>query len=613
MQLKELLEKCSKKRIAIDTETTGLRYFADKLTTVGFHCPDADVEGSVDMLPQEEVSAIIRETLAPGTTVIFHNAKFDLSFLDIDPNLVTWNLVDTTVLIHLWDSRLPKNMEAAEKYFLGKNSKREAIEDDKYPQPEILDSKGKKIRTKPKVWDWHPEKRQLYCINDCRVTYQLAETIYPLIRDMGMSKLFAMQMKYLYDLYTIEHRGMLLDLEFIKSCKISLIEDLKQKEQELFDAVGHEFNYRSSTQLSHVLYEEMGFPRPVNPFARSDGTAKYSKFEGKGQFNKTMTSSFILLEKAKHPLGELISSIRETAKFIKVIEQWEDLKDKDNVLHANFNLTGTRTGRLSCSKPNLQNTPNIVRNIFVKREALRTDEFALRKAFIPREGYTLLSIDFSQMEIRFFGWLSNDPNMLNVLKAGGDLHATIAKQVWGSSDRSKRQYAKAVTFGLIYGASAGSLQFRLDLSRAESQKVTEDYWNAFPRVKPWMEEVQSECKEKGYLTYWSGRIWREEEEEQMYKGVNALIQGGMADMLAVAEMRVMKWLKENQAGHIINIIHDEFLMEIKREKLELAVEKISKIMEVEDLFGIPFITSAKAGESYGSLKEFESLDEKYTL
>jgi DNA polymerase I len=612
-EFKNQLTKCSGKRVSLDTETTGLNYFRDRLTTVGFHCPDAGVEGSIDSQPQEEMQAAVKESLAPGTTTIFHNAKFDLSFLDADPNLTGWKIIDTTVIIHLYDSRLRKGLEAAEKTLLGSNSKRQAVDDTQFPQPDLFAEDGKKKRGKPKVWDWHPDKRQAYCINDCRVTYQLAERMIPLLRKHNLEKLFSMQMLYLRDLYSIEHLGIQLDLEFMGKCRMALQKDLKEMEQQLYSAAGREFNYRSTVQLSHVLYDELGWPRPVNPFTRADGTVSHSKFAGKGQFNKTMTSSFILLEKAKHPLGELISSIRETAKFIKTLDQWMDLKDEQDVLHANFNLTGTRTGRLSCSKPNLQNIPSVVRNIFVKRESIRTDEYSLRKSFVARPGYAYLSIDYSQMEIRFFGWLSQDPNMLKVLQEGGDLHATIAKQVWGVSDKAKRQQAKAVTFGLIYGASAGSLQFRLGLSRQESIKVTDDYWAAFPRVKPWMEEVQKECKEKGYLTYWSGRLWREEDEEEMYKGVNALIQGGMADMLAVAEMRVAKWFRENPVGRIVNIIHDEFLMEIEVDKLESTADTLSGIMEVEDLFDLPFTTECKTGDSYGNLSKMELFEGKWRI
>ena len=603
-EFRKLLTSCSQKKIALDTETTGLLYFRDKLITVGFYCPEAGIEGAIDSQPQEEVRAAIRESLAPGTTVIMHNAKFDLSFLDADPNYVNWKILDTTVLVHLYDSRLPKNLEAAEKYFLGSNSKREAIDDSTFLQPVLYDENSKKKRGKPMVWDWHPMKRQLYCINDCRVTYQLAEKLYPMICDLGLSKLFSMQMLYLRDLYTIEHTGIKLDMKFLEECKGELQKDLDEMEQQLYDAVGHEFNWRSATQLSRILYDEMGHERPTLPFSTN------SKFADSGKYNKTCTSSFILLQKAKHPLGELISSMRETAKFIKNIEQWEELRDENDVLHANFNLTGTRTGRLSCSKPNLQNIPNIVRNIFVQREALRTDEYGLRKAFIARPGYTLVSIDYSQMEIRFFGWLSQDPNMLTVLEHGGDLHATIAERMWGVADRQKRQIAKGVTFGLIYGASTGSLQFRLGISREESLDVAEKYWQAFPRVKPWMEEVQKECATFSYVTYWSGRIWREDNPQFMYKGVNALIQGGMADMLAISEMRVSRWLKEHPVGRIVNIIHDEFLMEIETEQVEFAARNISKIMEVEDLFNLPFTTSCKVGSTYGSLVELELKSEE---
>ena len=148
-EFRKLLTSCSQKKIALDTETTGLLYYRDKLITVGFYCPEAGIEGAIDSQPQEEVRAAIRESLAPGTTVIMHNAKFDLSFLDADPNYVNWKILDTTVLVHLYDSRLPKNLEAAEKYFLGSNSKREAIDDSTFLQPVLYDENGKKKRGKP--------------------------------------------------------------------------------------------------------------------------------------------------------------------------------------------------------------------------------------------------------------------------------------------------------------------------------------------------------------------------------------------------------------------------------------------------------------------------------
>jgi DNA polymerase I-like protein with 3'-5' exonuclease and polymerase domains len=329
-QFKKALEKCSGKRLSLDTETTGLYWWQHNLITVGFHCPDAGMEGSIDIgecwTPelQEQLRETVNTTLSAGTTVICHNLKFDFSFMGVPADIVWhgWHTVDTTVLIHLYDSRIPKAMEKAEKILLGANSKREHIEDAQFVDPviEYVSKTGRKLKRKPKkkrVWEWNKDKRQLYCINDCKVTYQFAEALFPTIKELGLLKLFNKDMTYMRDVYQIEHLGVLIDPEFIGRSKMALTKDLKIMEKQLFDSAGHEFNPRSPQQLSHVLYDEMQWPRPINPFADADGVDR-SRFAFKGKYNKYLTSSFILIEKAHHPLGQLINSMRETSKLKKI-------------------------------------------------------------------------------------------------------------------------------------------------------------------------------------------------------------------------------------------------------------------------------------------------------
>ena len=598
-QFKRLLTKCSGKKIALDCETTGLRWWRDQLTTVGFHCPDAGVEGVIDFADQPElipqIQEIVNTMLASGTVTIFHNAKFDMGFLAVpaDRHMHGWNIMDTTVLIHLYDSRLRKALESAEKELLGANSKRQHIE--KAPT---------NIKIRKKVWLWPSAVRQDYCLNDARVTYQLAESLVPIVRKLDLLKLFQKDMKYLRDVYKIEHDGILIDPEFVGRSKIALAKDLKVMEAKLYAAAGHEFNYRSAKQLSHVLYEELGHPRPVNPFADSDGVDR-SRFADRGKYNATMTSSFILVEKAKHPLGGLINSMRETAKLIKVLDQWLDLMDENGVLHTTFNITGTRTGRLSSSKPNLQNIPSMIRNVFTAHETERAEEYNLRNAFVVPPGHTMLSVDYKQMEIFYFAIISQEPAMMEFIRTGQDIHSQIAMKVWGSADTTHRKWSKQISLGLLYGMTSGTLQFKLGMTRAEAQKVTNDYWNTFPRIRPWLFEVIANCKQDHYLKYWSGRLWREETEEHMYKGANAMIQGGMADMLSIAELRVAKWLEQNPVGYIVSIIHDELLFYIQKKHIKKAAAEISKIMQVPDLFDIPFNTEIKVGTTYGNLHALE--------
>lgn len=615
-EFKEILSQCNKKRVVLDTETTGLYWWSDRLVSVGFYCPDANVCGCIDIRDQpelqDEVRTIVRTSLDPGTTVIMHNAKFDLHFLGINPNHQKWKLIDTTVLIHLFDSRMRKSLEEAEKIFLGSNSKREHIDDSQFGEdPPPLFDKDKRKRKIP-IWDWNADKRQAYCINDCRVTYQLAETLYPTIRNLGMEKLFWKDMKYLGVLYQIERNGMLVDTEFIIKAEKALEIHQEDLQQRLFDACGKEFNWRSPKQLSAAIYEGLGIPKPKNPFLNAQGIDT-TKFTERKQYNDTCTSTFILMEKAKHPLGELISSLRESAKLRKTLQSWLELMDQDNFVHTNFNLTGTRTGRLSSSKPNVQNIPSEVRGRFTQGVFsggnIRSEEYNLRNAFVARPGHVMLAIDWKQMEMRMFGILSKDEVLMEALMSGTDIHMWIGKTVWGEGDEETnalhREWSKTVTFGLIYGMTRGSLQFKLELPREKAEKIADDYWNRFPRIRPWMFEVIQEVKENGFVRYWSGRIWREEEEQYMYRAANAAIQGGCADLLSIAVIRVQNWLDKKGWGKIVNLVHDEIIVEVPNDKLEEAVKEMAEIMLVPDLFDMPFLVDAKVGNSYGSMEKME--------
>lgn len=159
--------------------------------------------------------------------------------------------------------------------------------------------------------------------------------------------------------------------------------------------------------------------------------------------------------------------------------------------------------------------------------------------------------------------------------------------------------------------TTGSLEHHLNKTREESHRIAEDYWRKFSRIKPYMAEVIEGCKQRGYVTYWSGRIWKEENESDMYKAVNALVQGGGADLLATAAMRVQKYLDAEGAGGIVNFVHDELISEVPTEMVMKIAPEISRIQEVEDLFQAPFLTDSKVGSSYGSLEKLSKWKEKH--
>ena len=595
------LMTCKGHTFAIDTETTGLDWWKDRLTTVGVYCKDTGLQGCVETPTEEDRRNILRavSTFGEESTLIMHNAKFDCHFLRLKPSVQKFTILDTTVMIHLLDSRNKKAMKDAEVAFLGSESKRAHVD-------------AAPARTK--VWDWPKHIRVADCANDCLVTYQLAETLYPRLEELGLDKLFWKDMRYLQTLYDIEERGVLLDEEFVIKSSQKLEKNVDIMAEQLYDSCnGEVFNWRSPQQLSRAIYDHLGIPKPVNPFLSADGI-DHSRFADAGKYKSTCTSTFLLTEKVHHPLGELISSMREADKLRKTYLKWLELQDSNHVLHTNFNLTGTRTGRLSSSKPNLQNIASNVRGRFTQSvftgNIERTDEYNLRKAIIARPGFAFLSVDYKQMEMRMFGILSKDPFMLDALLAGKDVHLEIALKVWGdcgyASNMIHREWSKTISFGLIYGMTLGSLQFKLNMTRFEASKVTDQYWAQFPRIKPWMNEIIESCKVNGYVKYWSGRLWREDNPQDMYKGCNALIQGGCADLLSIATIRNDDWChKVGDGVGIVNLVHDETITEIPAEHILAGARHVAKLMTVEDLLGIPFATDCKVGMSYGDMVKID--------
>lgn len=526
--------------------------------------------------------------------------KFDFHFLGISPRHFRKKL-DTTVMIHLLDSRHRKSLAYAEETFLKKGTKKAHV-----------DAHGRQ-----KIWDWPMDDVALYCIDDCRSTLELAEYLAPFLKQMGVLRLLADDMRYLGELWEIERYGMKADLEFNQYAIERLQVDIDNLEQKLYEGVGYTFNWRSAQQLSKALYDHMGIPKPKDPYADADGVYR-GKFAHRTKYNSTSTNTFILLEKVTwtdengeehvgHPLGNIISLLREARKLQGVLQKWPKLVDSEGRLHTNFNITGTRTGRLSSSEPNFQNIPGSWRVKFTQTvfsgELERPDAYNLRKAIVPDPGTVLVSIDWRQQELRMFGLLAEDPNMVPALEDGRDIHSFVARQVWGSDDVFHRGMAKSITFGLIYGTSTASLSHRLNMTRAEAKQVTNQYWEAFPAIRPFRDATVEQGMRHGYVRNWAGRYWWEEDPEKVYKAVNFLVQGGAADQLKLAICRVQEFLRRTGAkSHPISIIHDEIMFQMPWDELWM-VPDICSIMEVPDVFGVAFPVDVEMGLTWGEKRE----------
>lgn len=596
------LAKCNGQVVAVDTETTGLKWYENEIIGISVFCPTSDIWGYMPITDTSDLETCkeIMWEWNEKTIVIMHNAKFDMHFMGMDPRFVKFKLLDTAIMIHLYDSRLKKAMAKAEPHFLGTDSKRQ-----------YLDTPARK-----KIWTWDVDLIMRYASNDVLVTYQLAEELLILLKRKELLKLLHKDMKFLGVVWGAEREGIGIDFDFIeKSCAV-LQKDEDELAQELFDSCGQTFNWRSPWQLSKAIYEGLGIQKPKNPFADADGIDR-SKLADKGLYKSCCTSTFLLTEKVHHPLGELVAALREAAKMRKYIEGYAELAQADGRVHANFNITGTRTGRLSCTKPNLQNVPSMHRGRFTQKihsgDTKVGDAYILRKAFIAPEGRQFVGVDYKQMEMRMFGILSKDPFMLNALIKGLDIHAEIAYRVWGVRDsKVHREWSKTIGFGLIYGMTIGSLMFKLNMTKYEAKKIRDQYLGEFPRIMPWMNEIIDKCKAFGHIRYWSGRLWQEGDPQKMYKGANAIIQGGCADLLSVVGIRVDEYnLAADYDPRIVSFVHDEIINTVPKEYVPKAAREIAPIMEAPDIFHIPFSTSVKVGDNYGDMEKYdvEALEE----
>lgn len=638
---------CSGRTLSIDTETNGLRWYADnKVIGVGIYCPSVEVAGyahtcsyedrpfgktrlrdvptgerdfskskrgrtltekhsyqpeTLTAIPLPEricqiVGAVEKIASNPKTTLIGHNIKFDLHMMGLKSWQLPCRIIDTSVMVHLYDSRLLVGLEASERQFLGSASKRQHIEQ---ADP----------RFKTKAWLWGPQVLTDYCLNDCIVTHQLAMLLWDELEQRDLLNLFSLQMRYLRLLQKMESKGILIQTQFCEEAIKEFDANLVSLEKELYDTIGYEFNWRSNSQLSKAIYEDLGIEKPTDPFINDEGYHAGHRAVAK-LYTESATSTPLLVRE-KHPLTGLILDIRETDKLRDYARKYIELRDEQGFLHASFNQAKTLTGRLSSSEPNLQNLPSEKRKVDIESKftggAIRQGGYNLRQALVARPGYKLVSIDHKQQEMRLLAILSEEPVMLEAMRNREDIHLRVAIRVWGDCgpERNKlhREWSKAISFGLIYGLSQESLQeyFNKLGITVDAGEVKDQYFDAFPGLKPWFDRVTNYVRQNSLVKYWSGRYWYGSPEEA-YKGINALIQGGCADFMSVVALRIDQVLTAQGWGSMLSIIHDEILLEVEEGVLEEALPVLAAAMEGEDIFDIPFATDVEVGDSYGTLK-----------
>jgi DNA polymerase-1 len=434
-----------------------------------------------------------------------------------------------------------------------------------------------------------------YAAADADMTLRLVPILKETLKKRETEKIFdELEMPLIPVLTDMEMAGIRVDRDFLKEMSKSLEIRLSEIEKDIYAGVGYEFNINSTQQLSRAIFETLKLEPPGRKKKTTSGL--YS------------TSADVLEEmRGSHPIIDLILEHRELSKLKNTYVDALPLtiNRRTGRVHTSFNQTGAVTGRLASSSPNLQNIPT-------RTELGRK----VRTAFIADPDHVLLSVDYSQIELRIVAHMAQDEGMLAAFRAGQDIHATTAAAIYGCDisqvTKEMRRHAKAINFGLIYGMSPYGLSQSANLSRKEAEEFVDAYFKKFPRIKEYLDSIKIQAAEKGYVETMMGRkryfpnlgqqknySLRTREERE---AINAPIQGTAADIMKLAMIQVHDKLKKSVLqAQILLQVHDELLLECSQKDLDETRELVQDTMENVVTLSIPLLTEARSGLNWGDL------------
>lgn len=592
--LDELVRKLNAaSSISFDTETTSTDQMRAELVGIslavdsqhGYYIPVGhDVELGGQLPLEQVIQALTKPLTDPNIAKIGHNVKYDFVVLARYGLRVTPLSFDTMIAEWLTN---PNSRN------LGLKNLSWVRLDHRMIDIEELIGKGKNQKSMAEV-----PIRQAgdYAGDDAAVLFRLIPELEAELGDsQAMSLLNNVEMPLVSVLADMELAGIALDTGFLETMSAELSERLADIETQVFGIANIEFNLNSPQQLSEVLFDRLEIAPPDRTKRTASGY--YSTAAG-------------VLEalSGKHAVVDLVLEYRELAKLKSTYLDALPLQVNPTTgrVHTSYNQTGSVTGRIASSDPNLQNIP-------IRTEIGRQ----VRKAFIANPGNVLLSVDYSQVELRIVAHISDDEAMLAAFRAGQDIHTTTAAAIYSEPldavTKEQRRHAKAINFGLIYGMSAYGLTRTTDLTLAEAEDFVSAYFNKFPGVKNYLDGVRRQATEVGYVETLLGRrryfpglksqtnhnIRAREERE----AINAPIQGTAADIMKIAMLKMPPALAEaGLSGRMLLQVHDELVLECPADELVLTAQQVRSVMESAYHLSIPLITEARFGTDWGNMQ-----------
>jgi DNA polymerase I len=438
------------------------------------------------------------------------------------------------------------------------------------------------------------EKLFNYSCEDADFTNRLIKKLIPELKKQKLIKLFEeIEMPLALVLAMMEINGIKINKEFLAEMGKSVDKRISRLTKKIHELAGMEFNINSTQQLREVLFEKLAIPAmgiSKNKTGLSTGADELAKLKG------------------QHPIIDLIQEYREVVKLSTTyIEALPKLvNEKTGRLHTSFNQTVTATGRLSSTEPNMQNIP-------IRTELGRE----IRKAFISDKGYKLLSLDYSQIELRLAAHMSGDKKMIEAFKKGEDIHTATAAEInqvtLNEVTPVMRREAKAVNFGILYGQGPHGLAQGADIPYARAKEFIDQYFLVYKGVKKFVDETIEMARDKGYTeTLFQRRRTLPEINSSVIQvrkaaermAINTPLQGTAADIIKVAMIEVQKMIEKEYGDNLKMLlqVHDELVFEAKKDLVEDVAKKIKKIMEEVIKLKVPILVDVSIGDNWGEME-----------
>jgi DNA polymerase-1 len=576
------------KLVTFDTETTSLDYMQAELVglsfsvkegeacyiPVGHRGPDAPVQ-----LGREEVLAALKPLLEdPGKPKLGQHLKYDMNVLANYAIHVEGVAFDTMLESYVYNSVATRHdMDSLAKTYLDYST----------IKFEEVAGKGAKQLT----FDQVPlEQAAPYAAEDADITLRLHDHLWTLLKKQkGPASVFTdIEMPLVPVLSRIERTGVRIDSSMLARQSKRMAGRMAELEEEAYGIAGRSFNMASPKQIGQIFFEELDLPV----------IAKTPK-------GAPSTAESVLQELADqgHELPSLILQHRGLAKLRSTYtDKLPTMINPDTGrVHTSYHQAVAATGRLSSSDPNLQNIP------------VRTDEGRrIRQAFIPREGAIMVAADYSQIELRIMSHLSGDEALLKAFAEGQDIHRATAAEVFGVAPddvtSDQRRSAKAINFGLIYGMSAFGLARQLGVERGTAQEYIDLYFDRYPGVRSFMDNIRGQAHETGYVeTVFGRRLYLPEINSRNGQrraaaertAINAPMQGTAADIIKRAMIEVDRWIRQEKPDvTMIMQVHDELVFEVGEKSVGDVVPEIVSMMENAADLSVPLVVDAGRGANW---------------